>query len=79
MARTKAKAVEEMLEAAREIRRIFDAQTAYTRKLQELAAEARRTGQNLSHRIPQDPVVHDYGNGIFALLAALDKYEKAKS
>jgi len=63
-----------MIEAAREIRRVHEAQAAYTRELQALAAEARRTGKSQSHRI--GPRVHDYGNGIERLLIALAAYER---
>lgn len=64
-----------LVEAAREVRRVRDAQVAYTRELQRLAAEARKTGKSQSHRIP--PRVHDYGDCIAALLTALEGYERA--
>lgn len=64
----------ELLDAAREIRRVHEAQTAYGRQLQELAAEARRTGQNQTHRIP--PRAYDYGNGVERLLLALERIDR---
>lgn len=69
-------AVYDLVKAAREIRRVREAQSAYVRELQELAAEARRTGKSQSHRI--QPRVHDYGNGVEMLMLALEKYEKAQ-
>jgi hypothetical protein len=65
-----------LVEAAREIRRVHDVQAKYVRELQEIAADARRLGQSQSHRI--GPRVHDYGNGVDALLAALAKYERRR-
>lgn len=65
---------DELVAAAREIRRVRLAQAEYTRQLQQLAAEARATGQSQAHRIP--PRVYDYGNAVDTLLAALDKYER---
>ena len=75
MSAKREKALAELLDAAREIRRVREAQAAYVRGLQELAAEARRTGKSQSHRI--QPRVHDYGNGVELLLLALGKYERA--
>jgi hypothetical protein len=69
-------AVDKLVEAAREIRRVREAQAAYTRELQELASEARRTGVSLSHRI--GPRVHDYGDGVEMLLLALADYERGE-
>jgi hypothetical protein len=69
-------AVLELVEAAREIRRVREAQIKYTADLQALAAEARRTGKSQSHRV--EPRVHDYGNGVEALLEALAKYERRR-
>ena len=75
-AERQAKAVELLLAAAREMRRINDLQRAYTVEIQQLASEARRTGENLTHRIRQ-PQAFDYGNAMMDLLDALDKHEKA--
>ena len=69
------KAMAKLVEAAREIRRVRQAQVAYTRELQALAAEARRTGKSQTHRI--GPRVHDYGNGVELLLLALEDLERA--
>lgn len=66
-----------LIEAARGVKAVRDRQTAYTRQLQQLAAEARRTGKSQSHRIPTAPAVHDYGDCIAALLAALEKVERS--
>jgi hypothetical protein len=66
-----------LVEAAREIGRVREAQAKYTRDLQGLASEARRTGKSQSHRIP--PRVYDYGNGVDALIDALEKYERRAS
>jgi hypothetical protein len=62
-----------LVEAAREVRRVNEAQREYTRQLQAIAAEARKTGESQSHRIP--PKVYDYGAAVAALLDALEKYE----
>ncbi len=67
-------ALMELVDAAREVKRVKDLQVAYTRELQELAAEARRTGKSQSHRI--QPRVHDYGNGVDMLILALERYER---
>lgn len=64
-----------LVDAAREIRRVRDAQNQYTRQLQELATETRRTGESQAHRIP--PRVYDYGDAVASLLEALESYERA--
>lgn len=71
--------VDELVAAAREVKAVHDAQTAYTRELQALAAEARRTGKSQSHRIQIQPRVHDYGNAIASLLEALERLERWRS
>lgn len=74
-AERQAKHLARLLDAAREMRRINDEQRAHTVAIQKLAAEARSTGENLSHRIP--PRAFDYGNAMMDLLDALEKYDKA--
>lgn len=74
-AERQAKHLSKLIEAAREMKRINDEQRAHTVKLQQLAAEARNTGENLSHRI--QPRAFDYGNAMMDLLDALEKYDKA--
>ena len=72
----RADTVKALVVAAKEIKRVRDAQAEYTKKLCNLAAEAKRTGKNLSHRIP-DPVVHDYGTAIERLINALAGMEES--
>jgi hypothetical protein len=55
--------------AAQGIREMDRKQREYTRHLQDLAAEARRTGQSQTHRI--QPRVHDFGNVVADLIDAL--------
>lgn len=74
-AERKATHLAKLVEAAREMKRINDAQRAHVVELQMLAAEARRTGENLTHRV--QPRAFDYGNAMMDLLGALEKYEKA--
>lgn len=71
----KERPIDELIAAARDIKRVYDSQREYTEKLQALAAEALRTGQNLSHRIPA-PIVHDYSTPIERLVRALGKIDK---
>lgn len=73
----KGAAVLGLIDAAKEMRRINEAQRKHVVELQQLAAEARRTGENLSHRIPNR--AFDYGDAMAKLLAHLHDYEKARS
>lgn len=69
------KAVADLVVAARQIRDVNDAQRKYTVKMQELAAEARRTGLPIDKaRMPVH--AYDYGDSVGALLDALDRYER---
>jgi hypothetical protein len=70
------KAVADLILAAGKIRDVNDAQRAYTRKLQELAAEARTTGLPIDKaRMPVH--AYNYEEGVYSLLDALERYEKA--
>lgn len=70
-------AIADLVAAAREIKRVNDAQREYTAKLQALAAEARRTGKSQTHKLKGlSLIVHDYGNGVAMLLEALAKFER---
>ena len=64
----------DLIAAARHIRLVQECQRAHTVEMQKLAAEARRTGENLSHRVR--PMAFDYGDPVSALLDALDRWEK---
>jgi molecular chaperone GrpE (heat shock protein) len=70
------KAVADLILAAQKIKAVNDEQRAYTRKLQELAAEARRTGERINAaRMPVH--AYNYEDGVYSLLDALERYEKA--
>lgn len=76
-AERQAKHLARLLDAAREMRRINIEQQAYTIRLQQLAAEARKIGTSQTHRIPKlPPRAFDYGNAMSSLLDALEKYDK---
>ena len=70
----KQRALQDLIKAARDVREVNNRQREGLRHIQALAAEARRTGENLTHRIR--PVAYDYGDSILDLLDALDRYEK---
>ena len=71
----KDRALQDLLDAARMIRRVNAERAEYTRSLMMAAQVARATG------IPgkRPPLrAFDYGNGVDALIDALDRYEKNK-
>lgn len=68
------KALADLIAAARQIRAVNNAERAHIVEVQKIAAEARKTGKNLSHRI--QPKAFDYGDSVYALLDALERYEK---
>lgn len=57
------KQLAEILDAMACLMRKCEIQDAHTKHLQDLAADARRTGQSQTHRI-QDPVFVDFGGPI---------------
>lgn len=69
--------MDKLIKAARGVREVRNRQAVYTKELQRLAIEARKTKQNLSNRIPDRPVF-DYGTAIDRLCDALDEFENDK-
>lgn len=67
-------AFSDLIAAARSIRLVNACERAHVVEMQKLAAEARATGKNLSHRI--QPMAFDYGDPVAALLDALERWEK---
>ena len=71
----KGAAIAALVEAAKAMRAVNTNERAHLVEIQQLAAEARRTGENLSHRF--QPKAFDYGDSFYALLRALEAFEKA--
>jgi hypothetical protein len=71
-------ALKRVAESALAIQDKVAAQQDFTRHLSELAAEARRTGISQTHRIVEQPHVHDYGGVIAALCEQLDRWSKTR-
>ena len=71
-------ALKRVAESALAIQDKVAAQQDFTRHLSELAAEARRTGTSQTHRIVEQPHVHDYGDVIAALCEQLDRWSKTR-
>lgn len=68
-------AKDRVITVAKKIRAARDERRERARKMQELAAEARRTGKNLSHRVDNTPHVWDLGDLVDELCDALDRLE----
>lgn len=71
-------AIHELITACRKLREAHDERWERTKKLQELATQARQEGRSLSHLVDNPPRVWDIGNVCDDILAALKKVERER-
>jgi hypothetical protein len=71
--------IEKLVKATQEIERRYNLLQARTKAMQILAADARRTGKNQSHRMSELPPVVNFEDPIKALISALNEGKKKAS